>query len=138
MTYLTIDEARGKLGGALSTIETAEKAYRIAIEDSADAEAVYRDQLGTAFKKHRDAGEAVEVAKILAHKDVVKFSRERDFAAGRVKEAAEKLENARDSRRSLWRIIEWSSARDVASARAQQAAGTSQMAMEAIAGKRWP
>jgi hypothetical protein len=51
-------------------------------------------------------------------RDTAVLGRERDFAAGMVKLRADQLENARDSRRSLWRLVEWQRDRDVAQVRA--------------------
>jgi hypothetical protein len=71
-------------------------------------------KVGEAFKRLRDDGAAVEAANTLARAEVVMFSRERDITAGLVRLAGEKLEDARDSRRSLWRLIEWSARHDTA------------------------
>jgi hypothetical protein len=127
-------EARDKLRAATTVILNLEKAYANAIPDAADAEAAYRLGLAQSFKDYRSAGEAVEAAKIAAHGDNALLSKERDEAAGRLKLAAERLEDARDTRRSLWRLIEWSRERDIAKIKVGQ-----QMAMaENAPADRWP
>lgn len=110
---LTPQTARENLHKATRIILDLEGAYEKAVEASADGEAVYRAELAKAMKGYRDAGKAVQEADTLARADVAVFSRERDYSAGMLKLAGEKLENARDSRRSLWRLIEWASRRDV-------------------------
>lgn len=97
---------------ATQAVNRAEQACDNAAQRSADAEAVYRSQLGKAFAELRGAGEAVEAAKIAAHERCAKLSRERDYSADLVKLAREKIEDARDGRRSLWRLIEWARERE--------------------------
>jgi hypothetical protein len=109
---LTPDQAVERLRQATRLVLDAEDAYERAVADSADAEAFYRKTLGDRFKEHRTAGKGVEESTTLARGECAAQSRERDHAAGILKLAAERMENARDSRRSLWRLIEWSSARD--------------------------
>jgi hypothetical protein len=58
----------------------------------------------------------VEAAKIRAHAETVALSKDRDVKATRLKLAFERLEDARDTRRSLWRLIEWARGRDLANA----------------------
>lgn len=105
---MTFDEARDKLHAATRAIRAAEGDYRDAIDAAADAEAVYRYQVGVSYRAHREAGEAATASETLARADCVTYSRERDVLAGRVKLAADTLENRRDDRRTLWRLVEWS------------------------------
>lgn len=112
------DACRERLRDATRVIITAEDAYKKAIERSADAEAVYRNQLANHYQRHRKEGGAVQESELLAKADAATLSRERDYAAGVVKLCAEQLEDARDSRRSLWRLVEWQRDRDVAQVRA--------------------
>jgi hypothetical protein len=90
-----------------------ERAYEKAVARKADAEAVYRRQVAGKFKGYRDAGKAVEESNTMARADVALLSRERDYAADMAKLAAEEIEDARDSRRSLWRLVEWARDRDL-------------------------
>ena len=108
MTYLTVDEARENLRRATRAVLDAEEATQERVREASDAEAVYRRQLADAFDRFRQAGEPVEAANIKARGECAKAVKERDYAAGMLKLAHEKLEDARDSRRSLWRLIEWS------------------------------
>jgi hypothetical protein len=127
-------EARDKLRAATTVILNLEKKYADAIQDAADSEAAYRLQLAQDFARYRVAGEAVEAAKIAAHGANALLSKERDEAAGRLKLAAERLDNARDTRRSLWRLIEWARERDIAKIKVGQ-----QMAIdERVPADRWP
>jgi hypothetical protein len=112
--YLSIAEARQRLRDATRIVLDAEAAYERAVQAAADGEAAYRLKVGEAFKRLRDDGAAVEAANTLARAEVVTFSRERDVAAGMLKLAGEKLEDARDSRRSLWRLTEWSKEHEMA------------------------
>ena len=114
----SFEGCRDKLRAATKIVLDAEAAYEAAISHSADAEAVYRKELATAYQTHRAGGAAVAEAETLSRGDVVLHSRERDYAAGMVKLAADKLEDARDSRRSAWRLIEWARERDLIRQRA--------------------
>ena len=114
MTEFSFEDARDRLRRATEVVIAQEKAVELAGEESADAEAVYRAELAKAFKAEREAGQAVEASSIAARGACVVFSRERDAKATTLKLAFERLEDARDSRRSLWRLIEWARARDVA------------------------
>lgn len=107
-------EARDRLRQATRIILDLEKGYENAVEYAADSEAVYRKELADRLKFHRDDGQPVEASVAYARADVAVNSRERDHAAGMLKLAAEKLEDARDARRSLWRLIEWARQRDAA------------------------
>lgn len=127
---LTFDGAREKLEAATRAIIKRENEYELAVERAADGEAVYRRQLAERMKAHREDGKAVAEADTLARADVATFSRERDYAAGMLKLAGEKLEDSRDSRRSLWRLIEWASRRD--------AVRPAVVNDERIPGARWP
>lgn len=104
----TIDQARAALRSATAIILGAEEAYKDAIETAADAQATFRNELGEAFTRYRKDGQGVAEAEISARAEVAIHEHERDKAAGLLKLAAEKLEDARDTRRSLWRVIEWS------------------------------
>lgn len=115
----SFDGCRNKLRDATRIVIEKETEYENMIARAADAEAVYRKQLAARLKSYRDDGKAVEESLTLARADVALLSRERDFAAGLVKVAAEKLEDARDSRRSLWRLVEWARERDLIAARSQ-------------------
>jgi hypothetical protein len=112
MSYLTISEARENLRRATKIILDLEADYDRANERSADAEAVYRKDRAEVFRRYREAGEAVQAAETLARGDTAVQKREAIAAAGALRLAGEKLENARDSRRSLWRLIEWSREHD--------------------------
>jgi hypothetical protein len=101
------EACRQRLRQATTTVLEAEDRYKQAIERSADAEAVYRAKVAEAFAGYRESGQAVEAATTLARRDVAVLGRERDFAAGLVKLRADQLEDARDGRRSVWRLIEW-------------------------------
>jgi hypothetical protein len=114
VTEFDFADCRDRLRRATEIVIDAERTYEKAIERGADAEAVYRRQLAEQFKAQRQEGKAVQEADTLARSDVAKFSRERDYAAGMLKLAAERLEDARDSRRSLWRLVEWARGRDLA------------------------
>jgi len=105
---LSFDEAEQRLDEARHAINAAHWACEVAGEHAADAEAVYRSELAKAFKGYRSAGKGVEESMTLARADAAQRSRERDDAAHALKLAFEKLEDARDDRRSLWRLVEWS------------------------------
>ncbi len=111
-SYLTFEEAKQKLRDATRIVLDTEKDFKGAAERAADAEAVYRSELAKALKAHRAEGRAVAEAVTLAHAEVVVHSRERDYAASMLKLAGERLEDARDSRRSLWRLVTWSMEHD--------------------------
>lgn len=117
----TFDGCQARLRQATALIIDREKAYHSAIERAADAEAVYRAELAKAFETYRKDSKAVEESTTLARRDVGVLGRERDYAAGLVKLSAEQLENARDSRRSLWRLVEWARGRDLAQPRDERA-----------------
>src|SRR3954447_9375115 len=113
------DACQDRLRDATRIVLDLETKYERAVERAADAEAVYRSELGKAFAGYREAGKAVEESSTLAKREVAKLSRERDYAKDMVKVAAERLEDGRDSRRSLWRLIEWARERDLIAARSQ-------------------
>jgi hypothetical protein len=129
--YLTITEARDRLRDATRIVLDAEADYEKAVRNAADGEAAYRLKVGEAFKRLRDDGAAVEAANTLARAESVMFSRERDVAAGLLRLAGEKLEDARDSRRSLWRLVTWSMEHEVAATRRTPTD-------ERAPGDRWP
>ena len=109
----SFDGCRAKLRDATRIVLEKESDYEKAIRNAADAEAFYRTRLGDAFKARRDAGDAVEAANIAARSECAVQAQQRDTTAGLMKLAAEKLEDARDSRRSLWRLVEWARERDL-------------------------
>lgn len=127
-SYLSIAEARTRLRQATQIVLDAEKAYEGAVQTAADGEANYRLQLGAAFKRQREGGAGVEESNVTARAEVVVHSRERDASAGAARLALERLENARDSRRSLWRLVEWSARHDAPIGRAR----------EDVPGSEWP
>ncbi len=108
MTFLTFDEARDRMRDATRGILDAEKTYADAVQNAADTEGIYRVELAAAFRSEREGGSAVEEANIKARAAVAVYASERDVAAGMLRLAGERLEDARDSRRSLWRLVEWS------------------------------
>ncbi len=110
--YLTFDEAKQRLRDATRIVLDAEKEFERAVERAADAEAFYRTKLAEEFRSQREQGKAVQEAETVARAAVAVHSRERDYAAGMLKLAGERIEDARDSRRSLWRLVEWSRAHD--------------------------
>jgi hypothetical protein len=116
MTDFDFADARDRLRRASEVVLASEKSVELAGEIAAEAEAFYRAQLADAFRKYREAGKGVEESNTLARGECVVHSKERDVAATRLKLGFERLEDARDSRRSLWRLIEWARARDGATA----------------------
>lgn len=134
--YLTFEQATDRLRQATRIVLDNEAEYGKAVERAADAEAVYRAKLAESFTALREAGAAVQEAETRARADVATISRERDYAAGMLKLAGEKLEDARDSRRSLWRLIEWSREHDRP---APSSNGPAQTTLpENAPGKTWP
>jgi hypothetical protein len=126
------EACRLRLRAATTAVFDAEDAYKSAIERSADAENFYRVELAKAFEAHRQAGQAVEAATTLARRDVAVHGRERDYAAGLVKLRADQVDDARDSRRSVWRLIEWARAVSLAQLNPPAAAD------ERIPAGQWP
>lgn len=129
--YLTITEARDRLRQATQIVLDKEKAMRAAAANKADAESVYRRELGKAFARYRKEGMGVEESNITARAEVAVHAHERDESADLFKVAGEELEDARDSRRSLWRLIEWSAAHERAQASATPVD-------ERLPGATWP
>jgi hypothetical protein len=111
-------EARTKLREATAIILALEKDYEAAVRNAADAEAVYRRELAGAFGRYRKEGMAVAEAETTARAEVAMHSHERDVTGGLLKLAGERIENARDTRRSLWRLVEWARQRDAAAGKA--------------------
>jgi hypothetical protein len=109
----SFDACRERLKEATRIVLDKIKAHDLAAQRSADAEAVYRSEVGKAFAGYREKGDAVEAAKIAAHRDCAKLSRERDYAKDLVRKASADIEAAIDSRRSLWRLVEWARERDL-------------------------
>lgn len=108
MTFLDFQQARDLLRDATRAIIDAEKTYETAVGEAADAESVYRLDLAQAFGSERKGGATVADAETQARAVVAVQARERDVTAGLLRLAGERLEDARDTRRSLWRLIEWS------------------------------
>jgi hypothetical protein len=108
VTFLTFQQARDLLRDATRDVIDAEKAYQTAVNEAADAEGIYRLELAQAFAAERNDGAAVAEAETKARASVVVHARQRDVTAGLLRLAGERLENTRDTRRSLWRLIEWS------------------------------
>lgn len=121
-------EARDRLRAATEVVLTLEKMVAEAGEEAAETEGLYRFEVGRLFEQYRGEGDAVEAAKIRAHKAAVVHSKARDLAATKLKLAFERLEDARDTRRSLWRLVEWS--RDIQVARSR--------VPENVPAERWP
>jgi hypothetical protein len=105
---LTFEQAEQRLNDARQRISDAEVDCEKAIGHAADAEAIYRQKVAERIQHYREAGRSVDESVAYARRDVIAHSRERDHAAGMLKLAHERVENARDDRRSLWRLIEWS------------------------------
>ncbi|MET0996904.1 MAG: hypothetical protein ABWY20_23830 [Mycobacterium sp.] len=103
---VTLAELRAQLRALTQAIRDAEQSYEAAHETAADAEAIYRSELAKALARHRSNSAGVTEAETLARGDVVLHSRERDAAAGKVRYWAELLENRRDDRRQLWRLVD--------------------------------
>lgn len=106
----TFDQAANLLREYADRIRKLETEYKTAVEDSANAEALYRKTFGERFEHHRGEGLAVEAATVAARKDTWNLERERVKAAGAVRLALEKLEDRRGERGSLNRLVEWSGA----------------------------
>lgn len=110
---MSYGESERRMQGAAQRIRDAERALETASEDAANAEAIYRKNLGERFGALRAEGVAVEAAKIQAHGELFNLSRERDIAAGRVRKALEVLEDRRGERASLHKLVDWSGGVDV-------------------------
>lgn len=132
--YLTIAEARDRLRQATKIVLDAEAKLREAATAKADAEAVYRRKLGEAFARYRKEGMGVEESNVTARAEVAMSTHARDVSADLFKVAGEELEDARDSRRSLWRLIEWSMAHEAAQARR----AADPVPDERLPGATWP
>lgn len=109
----SFEACQQRLRKATAILMLAEQSYDKQAQRSADAEAVYRSEVGKAFGGYREKGEAVEAARIAAHKDCARLSRERDYAADLVKLAMQKIENARESRSGMWALIAWAHDREM-------------------------
>lgn len=110
----SFEGCRRRLRSATAIIMELERGYDRSAQRAADAEGVYRHSLAKAMRGYREQGKAVEESLTQARADVATLSRERDYARDLVKLASEKLEDARDSRRALWRMVEWARGRDLA------------------------
>jgi hypothetical protein len=105
-------EARSKLRDATKVILSLENDYADMIKAAAETEAFYRLRVAQQFKAHRDAGAPVEAANIMARGDCAPEKQATLEAAGALKLAEKRLDDAVDTRRSLWRLVEWARARD--------------------------
>jgi hypothetical protein len=121
------ESCRRRIRKATAIVLKAETAYEDAAKTAAEAEATYRHQLARHFKGYREAGKGVEESTTLARADVTRLNYERDLARDLVKLAADRIEDARDSRRSLWRLLEWARALAVQSERDER-----------VPAERWP
>jgi chromosome segregation ATPase len=106
-------DAERRMGAMAQSIRAAEKALETASEDAANAEAVYRKNLGEKFAALRSEGAAVEAAMTQARSELFQLSKERDIAAGRARKALEVLEDRRGERVSLHKLVDWSGGVDV-------------------------
>jgi hypothetical protein len=109
---LSYEDAALELNLAAAAIIAAEDEYADANADAAANEALYRTALAEAFKRYRVGGKGVAESETLARGECAAFARDRDRAAGLVKVMAARLEDRRDDRRSLNRLVEWSAGRD--------------------------
>jgi hypothetical protein len=105
-------EARSKLRGATEIILNLEADYGTAVAEAAEAEGYYRLRVAQQFQAHRDNGAPVEAANIMARGDCAADKQATLEKAGKLKLAEKRLDDAVDTRRSLWRLIEWARARD--------------------------
>src|SRR3954451_20366133 len=110
---MTYGEAVEKLANVSRIIRDYEGRYAEALDTAADAESLYRKELGRAFDTHRDAGLSVDHATSKARAECHVLSRERDRAAGAVKHLAECLENRRGERESFNRFVALSHSVDI-------------------------
>lgn len=111
---LTYAEAQERMGKATRTIRNLERAYSRAQSDYAAAESNYRQQLGEAYRRHRNAGLAQTEADVAAKAEVANLSFARDERKGEIAALAEKLEDRRGERNSLHRLVDWSMGVDLA------------------------
>jgi hypothetical protein len=91
-------------------IRAIEVEYGQAMDEAADAEALYRKSLADKYRSYRDAGKTVDESNTLARGDCWNLSRERDRAMGAARRRVEELEDRRGERVSLHRLVEWSTA----------------------------
>lgn len=110
MTYVDANERFVRVTKLLRELETE---HTKAIQDAADAEALYRKSLGQALDKHRADGLSVEHSVAKARADCYVLSRDRDVAAGAVRTVLEKLDNRRGERDALDRLVAWSHSIDI-------------------------
>lgn len=129
------EACRQRLREATGAVIEAEGAYHKAVERSADAEAVYRAQLAEKFGGYRSQGKAVEESTTFARRDVGVLGRERDYAAGLMRLRLEQLEDARDSRRSVWRLIEWARGVDLVNKERELTPAGTQQELDARMGR---
>jgi chromosome segregation ATPase len=106
-------EAERRMQDMAQRIRSAERDYDRAIEEAADAEAIYRKSLAERFRALREGGAAVEAAMTQARGECFNLSRERDIAVGRVRKTLEALEDRRGDRASLHKLVDWSGGIDV-------------------------
>jgi hypothetical protein len=112
---LTYDAAATSMREAGQRIRAVEDAYKLAISDAADADALYRKTVGDKFEEYRSGGKGVEESLVLARRDTWNLSRERDKAAGMVRYQLERLDDRRGERASIHKLVEWSGAMAVLS-----------------------
>jgi chromosome segregation ATPase len=121
---MTYAEAERRMQGMAQRIRDAERDYERAVEDAANAEAVYRKSLGERFGALRSQGNAVEASMTQARGELFNLSRERDIAVGRVRKTLEVLEDRRGDRASLHKLVDWSGGVDVIERRNPRANGS--------------
>jgi hypothetical protein len=107
---LTYEQSATALREVGQILVSVEKAYKLAVENAAIAEALYRKSLGDKFESYRKEGKGVEESNLLARRDVYNLSLERDKASGMMRYELERLEDRRGNRASLHRLVEWSGA----------------------------
>jgi chromosome segregation ATPase len=127
---MSYGEAERRMGAMAQRIRDAERDYDRAVEEAADAEAIYRKSLAERFRAQREGGAAVEAAMTQARGECFNLSRERDLAVGRVRKALEALENRRGDRASLHKLVDWSGGVDVIERRNPQANGSAPYAAD--------
>jgi hypothetical protein len=110
MAEMTYDAAEEAMRRSAATIRALEDEYETAMNDYADAEALYRKSIADAFRKYRGEGQAVEASMTMAKGDCWNLSRERDRAMAKSRVVMEKLEDRRGERVSTHRLVEWSTA----------------------------
>jgi conjugal transfer/entry exclusion protein len=111
---MTYAQAKEEMARAARAIRNAEGACKVASDNLATAEALYRQAFAKRVAELRTAGESATAAEARTRGEVAALSRERDQASGALKLAYEVLENRRGERQSLHRLVDWSSGLDLA------------------------